>query len=351
MRILIVSDAWTPQINGVVRTYEDLNRHLEGQGHVIRVIGPADFPKRRPLPGYREIELVINPIQPLIGMIEDFKPDTIHIATEGPLGWAARKICLKRGWGFTTAYHTHFPDYTALRAARFIPALYGPVKKFCIGMVKHFHKFSAAVMTTTNSVDDTLRGWKFPGPLHRLTRGVDTDVFHPGPKTLFPDMKKPVALFVGRVAIEKNIEAFLSMEWDGSKVVVGSGPSLDALKSAHPETHFVGKQSGSALADHYRSADVFVFPSRTETFGIVLIEAMACGLPIAGYPVTGPIDVVTEAVLGHINEDLGKAAATALQAPGSAQNRFAHLQAHYTWAVAGDQFITAQNKAIIHWPD
>lgn len=349
MRILIITDAWTPQVNGVVRTYQDLRRELEHQGHDIRIIGPADFPRRRPLPGYHEIELVSAPLQPLLRMIEEQCPDTIHIATEGPLGWAARKICLKRGWPFTTAYHTHFPDYAALRVARIMPFLYTPVKKLCIALVKHFHRPSAAVMTTTDSVDDTLRSWHFPAPLHRLTRGVDTEIFHPGPKTLFHDLKKPIALYVGRVAIEKNIEAFLEMGWQGSKIVVGGGPAFEVLKKNHPAVHFTGRQSGSALADHYRSADLFAFPSRTETFGIVLIEAMACGLPIAGYKVTGPVDVVTAPFLGAVNDDLEQAAKTALQAPGSAEDRFAHLKTHYSWPVAAAQFLDAQEKALIHY--
>jgi glycosyltransferase involved in cell wall biosynthesis len=347
MKILIVSDAWRPQVNGVVRTYEDLNHYLENQGHHIRVISPCDFPHRHPLPFYPEIELVFNPSARLRRMIDDFAPDTIHIATEGPLGWAARHICLKRGWPFTTAYHTHFPDYVALRAARCLPFLYNPVRALCIGLIRRFHRPSMAVMTTTPSVEETLQGWRLHPPLHRLTRGVNTDIFHPGPKDLFQDIPHPVALYVGRVAIEKNIEAFLSMDWNGSKVVVGDGPGLPALKKKFPDAIFTGRKSGSALAGHYRSADVFVFPSRTETFGIVLIEAMACGLPIAGYNVTGPADVVTSPLLGAVDDDLAGAARQALNAPGSREDRYAYLTETYSWAVASRQFIDAQNCALI----
>lgn len=347
MRILIISDAWRPQVNGVVRTYEDLNQYLENAGHVVRVIGPADFPHHHPLPGYTEIELVFNPARLLRRMIDDFAPDTIHIATEGPLGWAARRLCLKRGWPFTTAFHTHFPDYAALRAAKYLPFLYQPVRALGIALMKYFHRPSAALMTTTESVEAELRSWKVRTPLHRLTRGVNTAIFHPGPKNLFAGLPRPVALLVGRVAIEKNIRAFLDMPWAGSKIIVGSGPDLPELSSAYPGVHFAGIRRGADLADHYRSADVFVFPSRTETFGIVLIEAMACGLPIAGYPVTGPVDVVTRPVLGCVDDDLEKAALCALAAPGTAEDRFAHLREHYTWDVATAQFLDGQEKAII----
>lgn len=347
MKILIVTDAWRPQVNGVVRTYEDLIPWLERDGHVVRVIGPNDFPLHMPMPGYAEIQLSLFPARRLRRMVDDFAPDTIHIATEGPLGWAMRKLCLKRGWPFTTIFHTHFPDYAALRARRILPALHNPVRAWGVRLVRDFHRHSSAVMTSTDSVDDTLRGWGFTVPLHRLTRGVNTEIFHPGPKTLFSDLPGPVALFVGRVAVEKNIEAFLSMPWPGSKIVVGDGPDLPALRQAYPNAVFVGKKGGVELADHYRSADLFVFPSRTDTFGIVLIEALACGLPIAGYPVTGPKDIVTDQSLGVLSEGLGTAAAQALASPGTAETRFAHLQTHYTWPVARDQFVAAQSTARI----
>lgn len=347
MRILIISDAWRPQINGVVRTYEDLVQVLEQDGHVIRVIGPADFPKRYPMPGYHEIELVLAPGKALRRMIAEFAPDTIHIATEGPLGWAMRGICIKNGWPFTTAFHTHFPDYAALRAAKYIPFAYKPVRALGIAMIRVFHGPSAAVLTTTDSVDVTLRSWGLRAPLYRLTRGVRGDVFFPGPKTLFRDLKQPVALYVGRVAIEKNIGAFLDMDWPGSKVVVGDGPSRTALEAQYPDVVFTGKKTGHDLADCFRSADIFAFPSRTDTFGIVLIEAMACGIPIAGYPVTGPMDIITDQRLGHVSQDLSAAAAQALAAPGTAEDRHAHLLQHYTWDVAARQFIEAQKTAIV----
>lgn len=347
MRILIISDAWRPQVNGVVRTYEDLIPHLEQAGHSVRVIGPADFKWRKPMPGYSEIELVLFPGRTLKKIIADFAPETIHIATEGPLGWAARKLCLKRSWPFTTAYHTHFPDYVALRAARYCKALHDPVKLACIKLVRAFHAPSSAVLTTTSSVEKTLRQWGFKAPLIRLTRGVDTNVFHPGPQTLFLDQPRPIALYVGRVAIEKNIGAFLSMPWAGTKIVVGDGPDLQKFKTSHPEIMFAGRQTGRELADHYRSVDVFVFPSKTDTFGIVLIEAMACGLPIAGFPVSGPADIVTLPLLGTTGDDLGKSALSALSAPGTPEDRFRHLQNTYNWDLACHQFLDAQSQALV----
>ena len=206
---------------------------------------------------------------------------------------------------------------------------------------------SGCLLTSTASVEKTLTDWGFTAPLHRLTRGVNTDVFHLGPKTLFNDLAGPIALYVGRVAIEKNIEAFLSMPWPGTKVIVGDGPSLPALREKYKDAIFAGVQKGQNLADHFRSADVFVFPSRTDTFGIVLIEAMACGLPIAGYPVTGPMDIVENQALGALSEDLGQAAMAALNAPSSRETRHNHLLTHYTWPLARDQFVDAQSKAMI----
>jgi glycosyltransferase involved in cell wall biosynthesis len=347
MRILIISDAWKPQVNGVVRTYEDLIPHLEAADHIVKVIGPSNFKNRRPMPGYHEIELVILPGADLQKMVDEFRPDTIHIATEGPLGLAARKLCMKRGWPFTTAFHTHFPDYVALRAAKKWPALHDPVKKAAIRLVRWFHAPSHGVMTTTASVEQTLKQYGFETPLFRLTRGVDTDVFHPGPKTLFGDLKRPVALYVGRVAIEKNIASFLSMAWEGSKVVVGHGPDLEDLKRRYPEITFTGIRKGTELAEHYRSADVFVFPSRTDTFGLVLIEAMASGLPLAGYPVSGPGDIVTQPLLGSVNKDLSKAAHEALASPGTAGDRFEYLENTYSWDLAREQFEEAIETACI----
>ncbi|AGH97353.1 glycosyltransferase family 4 protein [Micavibrio aeruginosavorus] len=351
MRIVIISDAWKPQINGVVRTYELMIPDLERMGHDVHVIGPADFPKRFPMPGYREIELVMFPRTALAQKIEALAPDSIHIATEGPLGWAARGLCRARGWAYTTAYHTQFPDYTALRAAKFLPFLYNPVRNFCIALVRKFHAHSHAVMTTTQSIEDQLRHWKIETPFHRVTRGIDKNIFYPrthdhAPVVNIPNAKSPMAVYVGRVAIEKNIRAFLDMHWDGSKMVVGDGPDRAQLMRDYPHVHFAGKQVGHDLAAHYRAGDVFVFPSKTDTFGIVLIEAMACGLPIAGYPVPGPMDIVTDDTLGALDDDLEIATHKAM-GHGTAEGRYAHVLHHYTWDQAASQFAEMQHAALI----
>lgn len=342
MKILIISDAWHPQLNGVVRTYEYLCEELEDMGHQTRVIGPSDFPRTIPTPGYPEIKLAILPYSRLSAMIEEEDPDHIHIATEGPLGWATRKYCIKRGKAFSSSYHTQFPDYVAKRLARFLPFLYGFMHEQAKKFVRKFHAPASALFLGTPTLIQQLTDWRFQAPKHRLTRGVNYDVFTPAKtpeeKTEFKDLPGPVAIYVGRVAIEKSIEDFLSMDWPGSKIVVGSGPSLEELRQCYPDAHFVGKKTGAELAAHYRSADVFVFPSRTDTFGIVLIEAMACGLPVAAYDVMGPRDIIVEPFLGVLDNDLSRAAKEALQC-GTAEQRTQYAQEHYTWRRAAEQFV------------
>ncbi len=340
MKILIVTDAWHPQINGVVRTYEHLIAELEKSGHTIRVIGPADFPYTVPLPGYREIRLAVAPYRRLAAMIDAFAPGTIHIATEGPLGWAARRYCLNNNLAFTTCYHSHFPDYLAQRAASFLPPSYNAVHTATKNYVRNFHAPSRALMVATQSLEDELKNWDFQTPMVRLTRGVDLSLFSPGEKTLFHDLPGPIALYVGRIAIEKNIEDFLVMEWSGSKVVVGKGPLRAALEKKYPHVHFVGPKQNTDLAAHYRSADVFVFPSRTDTFGLVQIEALACGLPVAAYNVRGPKDIITEGFLGALDSDISRATQKALKSSEKAQ-RSAYIRQYYNWETAAGQFLKA----------
>lgn len=341
MKILIISDAWLPQVNGVVRTYEHLQEELLAMGHDVRVMGPQDFFIRMPMPFYREIELVPGPYGRMKHLIDSFNADHLHIATEGPLGWAARRYCLKHGRAFTTSYHTHFPDYIEKRFCKISKKLATRLRQLAIKEIRRFHQPAHNMMVATSSLQNQLKDWGFTTPFHDLTRGVNLSVFHPGDKTLFQDMPGPIALYVGRVAVEKNIDAFLDMDWPGSKVVVGSGPSLESFKKRYPDVLFAGKQTGKALADHYRSADLFVFPSRTDTFGIVLIEALACGLPVAGYPVTGPVDIITKDTLGALDDDLALAARKALNNPGTPALRHAHVQANYTWRRAAEQFLDA----------
>lgn len=331
LKILIVSDAWEPQINGVVRTYQHIITHLEAMGHEVQVIGPKRFVNTA-MPGYGEIRLALMPYYRLKGFIKKFKPDAIHIAVEGPLGWAARRYCMMKNIPFTTSYHTHFPDYVAKRA----PFAKDFARQKGIEHVRTFHAPAASIMVATESLENDLRGFGFQNEFRRLSRGVDASVFKPMEPTLFADLPKPVMLYVGRVAVEKNLEAFLSLDRSGTKVIVGAGPDLEMLRKKYPDAVFTGAKVGHELAAHYASADVFVFPSRTDTFGIVLIEALACGLPVAGYPVTGPVDIITEDFLGAVDEDLNAAVTRAL-AHGSREERARYAAKMYSWpSVAAD---------------
>lgn len=344
MKILIISDAWHPQINGVVRTYEHLCDELEKMGCEVKIVGPLDFQRRVCLPGYGEIELVLFPYFPLKRMIENFAPDYIHLAVEGPLGWAGRRYCLWHKRAFTTSYHTKFPQYVSERVAKVAPFLKQTARRLGQWHMRRFHGPAKSMMVATGSLEQDLREIGFRTQTRSLTRGVDLELFHPArseaEKPYFKDLKRPVAVFVGRVAIEKNLEAFLSMPWEGSKVIIGDGPSRKGLMKKYPDAVFTGNKTGRELADHYRSADVFVFPSRTDTFGIVLIEALACGVPVATYNETGPRDILTQAYLGVMDTDLSKAAHAALNI-GSAEERHQFVKEHYSWRKAAEQFLDA----------
>lgn len=339
MRVLIISDAWHPQVNGVVRTYEHLCEELEALGHTTGVIGPADFPRCISMPGYSEIKLALAPYRRLKKLITAFKADHIHIATEGPLGWAARKYCMRNEQEFTTSYHTHFPDYTAKRVAKFLPFLYKPVHAISRNIVKRFHKASQGMFIATQSLEDELRSWGFETKIYRLSRGANFDLFYPEKTDIYKDLPRPIALYVGRIAIEKSIEDFLKTPFEGSKVIVGDGPSREELEEKYPDAHFVGIKQGEDLANHYRGADLFVFPSRTDTFGMVLVEALACGLPVAAYNVTGPKDIITQPLLGALHDnDLSKAIQAALNTTANAQERHNFVKDNYSWQAVGKQF-------------
>lgn len=327
LRLLIVSDAWYPQVNGVVRSLSTMVEILRKRGHTVNVIGPADF-KTVPLPTYAEIRIALFPGGKLKQMIEEARPDAIHIATEGPLGWAARKYCMKLGWSFTTSYHTRFPEYVAER----FPVPLGLMYR----LMRRFHGPSRAVMVSTPSIEESLRSWGFNN-IARWGRGVDTVLFRPRDKSLFDRFARPVSLYVGRVAVEKNIEAFLKLDLPGSKVVVGDGPQLEALKGAYPDAHFLGAKQGETLAEHYAAADVFVFPSRTDTFGLVLLEALASGVPVAAYPVPGPIDVLAGdgKSVSALDEDLRAAVIAALEKSPALCREFA---LRHSWDASADQF-------------
>jgi hypothetical protein len=325
MRVLIVTDAWAPQLNGVVVTLTHTAHELQRLGHAVGMITPEGH-RTLPMPTYPEIRLAIAPGRRVARAIEAFAPDAVHIATEGPLGIAARRHCLAARHPFTSAYHTQFPEYVHARCRLPMAWTYA--------WLRRFHAPSSAVMCGTPAVRDRLAARGF-GNLAHWSRGVDTALFAPAPREQLPG-ERPVFLYVGRVAVEKNIEAFLDLDLPGTKWVVGDGPARQALERRYPAVRFAGTRRGADLARFYQQADVFVFPSRTDTFGLVLIEAMACGTPVAAFPVTGPIDVVTDPKAGVLADDLRQAALEALDCDRRDVRNFG---ARYTWEAATRQFV------------
>ncbi len=323
----MVTDAWYPQVNGVVRTIATVRDEIRKLGHTVEVIGPEHF-RTVPMPTYPEIRLAIAAGRKLTRMIAAMDPDAIHIATEGPLGHAARRYCMRRGISFTTAYHTRFPEYIRDRA---------PVPLFLsYAVVRRFHRPAAAVMVATASIEQALKARGFTNIRH-WTRGVDTDQFHPRDKSFITD-PRPISMYVGRVAVEKSIEDFLRLDLPGTKYVVGGGPQLEDLKLRYPGVRFVGPMHGEELAQYYAAADVFVFPSRTDTFGLVLLEALASGVPVAAYPVAGPLDVLGDTKdVGALDEDLGRAVRQALTCSPERCREFA---LGYSWRASAEQFLS-----------
>jgi glycosyltransferase involved in cell wall biosynthesis len=326
VKILIASDAWRPQVNGVVRTLLSVVRELERQGHRVATVTPDQF-TTIPCPFYSEIRLALGGAVSVADRIEEAAPDAIHIATEGPIGLAARRWCLKRGYAFTTAFHTRFPEYLAART------LLPP--RWTYGILRRFHRPSRGVMVATESMRRLLARYGFAN-LRPWGRGVDADLFTPAAPTEFAGLPRPIFLSVGRVAPEKNLPAFLSLDLPGSKVVIGDGPALAQMQTRFPAVRFLGRRQGRDLAALYASADVFVFPSRTDTFGLVLLEALASGLPVAAYAVPGPIDVVGDSGAGVLDADLRAAALQALHIPRERCRRHA---LRFTWAACARQFL------------
>ncbi|WP_374407178.1 glycosyltransferase family 4 protein [Pelagerythrobacter sp.] len=326
-RIAIVTDAWLPQINGVVRTLTTTCAILRARGHEVEVISPDLF-RSIPCPTYPDIRLAIMAPGAVGRRLSEIAPDAIHIATEGPLGLAARGHCVTHAIPFTSAYHTQFPDYVAHRTG-LPPSLFWRY-------IRWFHAPARKVLVATESIREELRGHGLTR-LHHWSRGVDLACFHPAAPEPpeFAGLPRPIQLYVGRVAVEKNLEPFLGGTYPGSRVVVGDGPALASLAARFPDAHFLGRRSGAALAGCYANADVFVFPSRTDTFGLVMIEALACGTPVAGFPVPGPRDIVTDRV-GALSDDLDRAIAAALF---SDRADCAALGAAYSWDAATDQFL------------
>jgi glycosyltransferase involved in cell wall biosynthesis len=332
LKILIVTDAWPPQINGVVRTLDSLGRELESLGHEVRYATPEHH-TTLPIPTYPEIRLAIFPRAGLAALIDEFQPDAIHIATEATMGFAARAICLERRLKFTTSFHTRFPDYIHARFP-FIPesAVYGALKSF--------HAPAAAVMVATPSLKRELESHGFQN-VKLWSRGVDVEHFKPGPKDGFEKLgcvvERPVFLYVGRLALEKNIEAFLKLDLPGTKVVIGDGPERAELEARHTAVRFLGRRTGEELVSLYASSDVFVFPSRTDTFGLVLLEALACGVPVAAYRVQAPLDVIGEAGVAEFDEDLRAGCLAALLIPRGEARNFALTR---TWRASAQEFLS-----------
>ncbi|MFM0053391.1 glycosyltransferase family 4 protein [Caballeronia grimmiae] len=324
MKIMIVTDAWEPQVNGVVRTLKNTRKELMALGHRVEMLTPLEF-RTIPCPTYPEIRLSLMPRRRVAERIDTFDPDALHIATEGPLGLAARDYALRHKLPFTTAYHTRFPEYVKARFGIPLAATYR--------FLRWFHRPSQAVMAPTPVVKDDLEHYGFTNVV-LWTRGVDLDIFHPMDSKVL-NTARPIFLYVGRVAVEKNVEAFLKLDLPGSKWVAGEGPALAELKSRYAGVNYLGVLSQPELAKVYAAADVFVFPSRTDTFGLVLLEALACGTPVAAFPVTGPIDVLGQHGPGALNEDLREACLQALAIDRADARAWAE---RFSWRAASEQF-------------
>jgi hypothetical protein len=327
LRILLATDAWAPQVNGVVVTLRNTIAWLERWGHEVHVISPQGF-RTFPMPTYPEIPLAVLPAREVSRRIAAFAPDAVHIATEGPIGGAARAHCVKHGLAFTTAYHTCFPEYMKPR--------FGVPLAWTYAWLRRFHGASSAVLVATPAIRELLEARGFSN-LADWSRGVDIDLFVPGTQR-FLELPRPVFLYVGRVAVEKNLPAFLSLELPGTKVVVGDGPQRAELERRYPGVVFAGMRGGRDLASFYQRADVFVFPSRTDTFGLVLAESMACGTPVAAYPVRGPIDVVKDPAAGVLDNDLRAAALAALSLDRDRVRRYGE---RFSWESSSRQFVSS----------
>jgi glycosyltransferase involved in cell wall biosynthesis len=324
MRILVATDAWHPQVNGVVRTLIMMAEAAKAFGVDVNFLTPQSF-RTFAMPSYRDLRVALPYPAKIAQLIAEARPDSVHIATEGPIGLLVRRHCRRQGLPFTTSFHTRFPEYISARL---------PIPESWIwAALRAFHGSSQAVMAATPALAGELRARGFRNVV-LWPRGVDASHFHPRPVDL--GLPRPVFLCVGRVAVEKNLEAFLELDLPGSKVIVGDGPALTALTQKYPKTVFLGARQGEALAEAYAAADVFVFPSKTDTFGLVLLEALASGLPVAAFPVTGPRDVIGAAPVGALNDDLRAACLSALAISPQACLEFA---ARHTWEASARAFV------------
>ena len=325
MKVMIVTDAWSPQVNGVVRTLTTTRREMQAMGHEVDILSPLEF-RTIPCPTYPDIRLSVLAGNAAQKRIRDYAPHALHIATEGPLGLAARRYAINNDLPFTTAYHTRFPEYVKART--------GMPLSWTYRFLRWFHGPARAVMAPTPAVKSDLEAFGFDNVV-LWSRGVDLDVFKVQESKRL-NTKHPIFLYVGRVAVEKNVEAFLKLDLPGSKWVVGDGPALAGLRARYPDAHYLGVMKQPELAEVYAAADVFVFPSKTDTFGLVLLEAMACGLPVAAYPVTGPIDVLGDSPAGVMHNDLRHACMAALDIDRATAR--AHAE-KFSWRAATEQFV------------
>ncbi len=330
-RVVLVTDAWEPQVNGVVRTLSRVAHEFGEMGIRMEVISPNGY-KTFPLPTYPEIKLALGAKKDIERRIREFEPDAIHIATEGPLGWAARSICQKWDWPFTTSYHTKFPEYVNARLP-FVPLSAG------YWYMRRFHNSGGRLMVATNSMREELAGRGFKN-ITPWARGVDTEMFHPSRRGIdggvYKDLQGPIFVNVGRIAVEKNMAAFLEMDLPGTKVVVGDGPQRAELERKHPDAVFTGAKFGEELARYFADADVFVFPSLTDTFGLVILEAMACGTPVAAFPVPGPKDIIPGSDAGAVGEDLRASATACLELNRETVRAYAE---GFSWRACAEEFL------------
>jgi len=330
MRILLATDAWEPQVNGVVRTLTRTVAECRAMGHEVEVVSPDQF-KTFPLPTYPEIKLAMGAYEPVQERFKSFEPEAIHISTEGPIGLAARRICLEWKLPFTTSYHTKFPEYVSARLPLPLSAGYA--------YMRWFHKPSGRLMVATPTMREELakQGFRNISP---WSRGVDTETFRPGLEPVFEDLPRPIWLYVGRIAVEKNIEAFLALDLPGTKVLVGDGPQREELVAKYPQARFVGAKMGQDLARHYSDADVFVFPSLTDTFGLVILEAMASGTPVAAFSAPGPIDIIPGSAAGAVapgmTDGLGEACLEALKLDRAGVRAYAE---RFSWRASSEEFV------------
>ena len=326
MRILLATDAWEPQVNGVVRTLSRTVAECRAMGHQVELVSPDQF-KTIPCPTYPEIRLALGAYEEMRERFRAFEPEAIHISTEGPIGLAARRICLEWKLPFTTSYHTKFPEYISARFPVPVSAGYA--------YMRWFHKPSGRLMVATPSMRDELASHGFRN-ISPWSRGVDTEMFAPDLGTVYGGLERPIWVNVGRVAVEKNIENFVKLDLPGTKVVVGDGPAREELARKYPEVQFLGAKYGDDLAKYYSDADVFVFPSLTDTFGLVILEAMATGTPVAAFPAPGPIDIIPGSNAGACNEDLKTACMEALKCDRKTTRAYAEK---FSWRASAEEFV------------